>query len=587
VKPSSTPAVGSRRPLRSVSRDRAVKQILLVEDNPADAFLVRELLSELRLEGYGISQVTSLSETLDAMRSTEIACVLLDLGLPDGNGLAVVERVLETRPEVPVVVLTGLADEQIATRAVHRGAQDYLIKHSVDGPLLARSVRYAIERKRLETELSHQALHDALTGLPNRVLFLDRLRVALAKSERRDSTVAVLFLDLDNFKLINDSLGHDAGDAVLKQVGLRLGDMMREGDTVARLGGDEFTILCDELTSLDQVAELAQRIGPALAEPFEVNGRDVYVDASIGIALPGNGHDQPQDLLRNADAAMYKAKRNGRGRCEVFDSSMHAEMMERLEMERGLREALARSEFRLVFQPIVDFDDGRPSSFEALARWDHPEKGILDPETFIPLAEETGVIVPLGRWVLMEACLHAVGWNESGTGLERLGVSVNVSPRQIEDGDLLLDVRDALENSGLEPKLLTLELTESTLMHLKESAARKLRQVKELGVQVALDDFGTGYSSLSYLQRFPIDVVKVDRSFIQEIGDSHEKWAFARAIVALTRSLELRTVAEGVEFLEQAKELREMDCAFGQGFLFSRPMSGTEALTFVKDWRPA
>ncbi|MEA2499274.1 MAG: hypothetical protein QOH26_1679 [Actinomycetota bacterium] len=586
VKITSTPRAVARRPNRSHSRDRSTHQILLVEDDPADAFLVRELLSGLRLEGFGITHVRNLSDALDAIRSTEVACVLLDLGLPDGNGLAVVERVLETRPDVPVVVLTGLADEDVATRAVHRGAQDYLVKHSVDGLLLARSVRYAIERKRLETELSHQALHDSLTGLPNRLLFLDRLRIALAKAERRDSTLAVLFLDLDNFKLINDSLGHDAGDAVLKQVGLRLEDMMRDGDTVARLGGDEFTILCDDLASIDQVADLSERIIAALAGPFEVQGREIYVGASMGIALPSEAHHLPQDLLRNADAAMYKAKRKGRGRSEVFDDSMHAEVMERLEMERALRAALQRREFHLVFQPIVDFGDGRPVSFEALARWDHPDKGILDPESFIPLAEETGVIVPLGRWVLGEACAQAMAWREVGGDLALLGVSVNVSPSQIADADLVADVRSALDASGLEPKLLTLELTESTLMHLGDDAETQLAMVKALGVQIALDDFGVGYSSLSYLQRFPIDVVKVDRSFIQQIGDSHEKWAFARAIVALTRTLELQTVAEGVELMEQAEELRQMNCAFGQGYLFSRPMTGSEALGFVAAWRP-
>ena len=247
---------------------------------------------------------------------------------------------------------------------------------------------------------------------------------------------------------------------------------------------------------------------------------------------------------------------------------------------------MERHQFHLVFQPIVDFDDGRPASFEALARWDHPEKGILDPESFIPLAEETGVIVPLGRWVLIEACMHAVGWRDSNAALGLLGVSVNVSPRQIAEGDLVADVRRALDASGLEPKLLTLELTESTLMHLNSGAEGQLSLIKAMGVQIALDDFGTGYSSLSYLQRFPIDVVKVDRSFIQQIGESPEKWAFARAIVALTKTLELQTVAEGVELLEQANELRQMNCAFGQGFLFSRPMSGAEALGFVAGWRP-
>ncbi|MCA1702616.1 MAG: EAL domain-containing protein [Actinobacteria bacterium] len=581
---STDRSLGSRKPFVGASPPG---RILLVEDNPADAFLVNELLSQLRFEGFEITHRTNLGSALAVMASEEVVCVLLDLGLPDGSGLSVVEKVLEARPEVPVVVLTGLSDESIATRAVHRGAQDYLVKHSVDGPLLTRSIRYAIERKRLETELAHQALHDALTGLPNRALFLDRLRVALARGERLESTLAVLFLDLDNFKLINDSFGHDAGDELLQQVARRLQSMMRDGDTVARMGGDEFTILCDDLGGLEQVAEISRRIEEVLASPYVVADRECYVGASLGIALPSKGADSPELLLRNADAAMYKAKRNGRGRSEIFDASMHAEVVERLELERTLRGALAKHEFRLVFQPIIDFDDGRPSSFEALVRWDHPDRGILDPESFIPLAEETGVIVPLGRWVLNEACRHAMRWRDASDHLTTLGISVNVSPKQIADSDLLGEVASALDRSGLDPKLLTLELTESTLMQLDESATEKLVSVKRMGVQVALDDFGVGYSSLSYLQRFPIDVVKVDRSFIQQIGDSREKWAFARAIVALTQSLELRTVAEGVELLEQADELRDMRCAFGQGFLFSRPMSGTEALRFVRSWVPA
>ncbi|MEA2460170.1 MAG: hypothetical protein QOH90_347, partial [Actinomycetota bacterium] len=506
---SSTSTGRGKTPLTLSTEPSVPGRILLVEDNAADAMLVTELLSQLRFEGFEIVHATNLVDALAVMGSQEVVCVLLDLGLPDASGMNVVEQVLEALPEVPVIVLTGLSDESVATRAVHRGAQDYLVKHSVDGSLLTRSIRYAIERKRLETQLAHQALHDALTGLPNRALFLDRLRVALARGERRESTLAVLFLDLDNFKLINDSFGHDAGDELLQQVSRRLQGMMRDGDTVARLGGDEFTILCDDLRGLDQVAEISRRIEEVLAAPYVIADRESYIGVSMGIALPSNGDDRPELLLRNADAAMYKAKRNGRGRSEIFDASMHAEVMERLELERTLREALGKREFRLVYQPIVDFDDGRPVSFEALVRWDHPDQGILDPESFIPLAEETGVIVPLGRWVLEEACRHAMRWRDASDHLSALGISVNVSPKQIEDSDLFVDVARALDDSGLDPKLLTLELTESTLMQLDGSATKKLAAIKSLGVQVALDDFGVGYSSLSYLQRFPIDVVKV------------------------------------------------------------------------------
>ena len=432
-----------------------------------------------------------------------------------------------------------------------------------DGEVVAVS-RDVTERKAAELELAHQALHDALTGLPNRVLFLDRLKHALARSKRRGAgATAVFFLDVDRFKLVNDSLGHDAGDELLVDVARRLGDVLRPADTVARFGGDEFTVLCEDVADGDEAEAIAGRIVDVFAEPFVLAGGEIFLSTSVGIALAGGPDELPEDLIRDADAAMYRAKERGKARFEVFDEDMRAHAVRRLEMESALRRALERGELRVHYQPLCEVAGGEVVGCEALVRWEHPERGLLAPAEFVPLAEETGLILPLGEWVLRAACLAAAGWPP---GWE---VAVNLTARQLAQPDLVGVVSSALEDAGLAPGRLCLELTESAV--LGAGAAETLRALKALGVRLAIDDFGTGWSSLGHLRSFPLDVVKLDRSFVAGLGTIARDDAIAAAVISLAHALGLRTIAEGVETPAQRAMLERLGCDAAQGYLLGRP----------------
>ena len=432
------------------------------------------------------------------------------------------------------------------------------------------------ERKALEAQLVHQAFHDPLTGLANRVLFLDRVSHALTMVRRHDQMLAVLFVDLDGFKTINDSLGHLAGDRLLVTVSQRLLTCVRDSDTVARLGGDEFALLIEDSTDNDAATVVAERVAAAVRHPIQLEGREVFMTASIGIAT-ASGEGTGSDLLRNADVAMYVAKAGGKSRYEHFAEEMHGKALERLELQGELRRALDRGgEFTLLYQPIVELQSGEVTGVEALVRWLHPERGTLSPGQFIPLAEETGLIVPLGRWVVREACRQAQLW-QGGCGTERaLTLTVNVSGYQLQYEGVVDDVRDALADSGLDPRHLVLEITESVLMQENDMILKRLRALKELGVRLAIDDFGTGYSSLGYLQRFPIDILKIDKAFVDDIGSSATEPALVRAIIALGETLRLQTIAEGIELQQQWDGLHQLGCQMGQGYLFARPVSVSE-----------
>jgi diguanylate cyclase (GGDEF)-like protein/PAS domain S-box-containing protein len=423
------------------------------------------------------------------------------------------------------------------------------------------------ERKSAELELAHRALHDGLTGLPNRTLFLDRLGHALRRSRRRDRGVAVLFVDLDRFKVVNDSLGHKAGDRLLVDVAMRLSSALRPADTLARFGGDELTLLCEDITDESDARAIAERLLQTFTEPFIVQDGEAFLQASIGIALSRDGFEAAEDLIRDADAAMYRAKERGFA-YELFDEAMRQDVRDRLALEAALRRGIGRGELRLHLQPLVSLLDGRITGFESLVRWEHPERGIVAPSSFIPLAEETGLVAPIGAWVLQETCatLRSV---IDATGMTWLQASVNVSPRQLQQADFVALVQSALEEHELTPSSLVIEITESAIM--EASAAVVLRSLKDLGVQLAMDDFGTGYSSLAHLRRFPLDIIKVDRSFIVALGDGQGS-SIAGAIVSLARALGLRTVAEGIEDEEQLHAVRALGCDLGQGFHFARPM---------------
>src|ERR687892_615120 len=427
---------------------------------------------------------------------------------------------------------------------------------------------------RLKEELRHQAFHDHLTGLPNRTLFTERVAYALERQDRAQQSLAVLFVDLDDFKTINDSLGHPAGDQVLVTVAERVRRCIRPSDTVARLGGDEFGILLDDMSGPSDALIAAERIIQALNAPAYLDGQEVSIRASVGITLDTHG-EKAETLLRNADVAMYMAKRRGKGRYQVFESSMHAEMVDRLEMTANLARAIEQHEFTLEYQPIVNLETRSIEGVEALVRWRHPTRGVLSPSEFIPLAEDTGLIVPLGLEVLREACIRAAGWQVPGHA--PLAVSVNLSPKQLTDPNLVTEVDLALRASGLEPSCLILEMTEDVLMHETEAILHTLREVKALGVRLAIDDFGTGYSSLSYLERFPVDMLKIAKTFVDQLGNGEPRSPLVEAVIGLGEALGLRTVAEGIETAQQLDRLRGLRCEQGQGFLFAKPL-GEEAI---------
>jgi diguanylate cyclase (GGDEF)-like protein/PAS domain S-box-containing protein len=435
------------------------------------------------------------------------------------------------------------------------------------------------ERKEAELELSHAALHDTLTGLPNRALFLDRLGLALRRTERRSGSVAVLFCDLDRFKIVNDSLGHDAGDRMLVDVASRIGAALRPADTVARFGGDEFTILCEDIAGEIEAATIAQRIVDVFREPFLLEDGEVFLATSLGIAIARGTDDRGADLIRDADAAMYRAKERGKGRYEIFDEAMRADAVARLETESALRRALERGELLLHYQPEVDLETGTVAGYEALVRWEHPVRGLLGPSAFIPLAEETGLIVAIGEWVLREACTEAARW--AGLTPQPLTLSVNLSARQLAQHDLVAMVRRAMAETGTDPSTLCLEITESAVMESGTATTAQLRALKSLGVRLAIDDFGTGFSSLAHLRRFPVDVLKIDGTFVHGLGREPQDASIAAAVISLAHALGLTTVAEGIETAEQLAILTQLGCDRGQGHLFARAQPPAEAIRLV------
>jgi diguanylate cyclase (GGDEF)-like protein/PAS domain S-box-containing protein len=440
-------------------------------------------------------------------------------------------------------------------------ATNLLHDSTVKGIVL--NTRDVSERRRLEEQLIHQAFHDPLTGLANRALFRDRVSHALALAQRRGSPVTVLFLDLDDFKTVNDSLGHAEGDRLLIAAAERFLACARSADTVARLGGDEFAILIE---GADGREGLPERLSAAMSHPFSLSGNQVRVTASIGVAS-ANANDTADDLLRNADMAMYAAKRHGKGRAATYESKMYADIRERLDLEAALRAAIEGHQLTLFYQPIVALQSGAIYGVEALLRWEHPQFGRLLPQHFIPLAEETGLIVQLGAWVLGEACRQVHEWRQKFTDLP-LAISVNISGRQLQGTGLTEALRQTLHSSGVEPSAVVLEITESVLMQQTDAVLERLQQLKALGVRLAIDDFGTGYSSLSYLQRFPIDILKIAKPFVEEVGQGADRSALARAIIGLGDTLRLRTIAEGIERAEQRAALLELGCTLGQGYHF-------------------
>jgi diguanylate cyclase (GGDEF)-like protein len=446
-------------------------------------------------------------------------------------------------------------------------------------------IRDITARRQAEERLLHDAIHDALTGLPNRTLFMDRLGQAIRHTKRHlEDRFAVLFVDVDRFKVVNDSLGHHVGDELLVAIATRLRNTVRPGDTVARLGGDEFTILLESIGAPEEAEVAAQRIQQVIAAPFTVRGSDIFSTVSIGIAVSAPHYVNPEEMLRDADIAMYRAKANGRAGHEVFHPGMHTTAVALLQLESDLRRALERAEIVLHYQPIVRLEDTHIAGFEALVRWNHPERGLIYPDEFIPLTEETGLIVPIGRWVLLEACTQMRRW-QGEFGRDDLTISVNLSGRQLVQRAFVGEVEQVLRETGLAPQTLALEITETVLMENSHAAAESIAHLRSLGVRVHIDDFGTGYSSLSYLHRFAIDMLKIDRSFISHIATGEESMEIIRTIASLAASLRVPVIAEGVETEVQRERLVSVGCHYAQGNYFSLPADIASVQTMIGSGR--
>ena len=542
----------------------------------------------------GMALVSSEGRWLQVNRSL---CDILgyaehDLLSTDFLGITHPEDLPAALANISQVLKGKTATSQMEKRYIHKNGHEVWVHWCVS---LARDaytqsvhlifqIQDITDRKLAEQRLHHDAFHDALTGLPNRALFMDHLKLAIARSQRHHQRLfAVLYLDLDRFKIVNDSLVHTTGDQLLVGIADRLKQNLRPGDTVARLGGDEFTVLVEDIADEAEAIQIAERIQKELSIPFALNGREVFTTISMGIAPSSTGYANAEDILRDADTAMYRAKASGKARYEIFDTAMHARALNLLQMETDMRRAVEREEFFLHYQPIVSLENFALRGFEALVRWQHPERGYISPMDFIPVAEETGLIIPLGEWVLREACRQMQRWQKLFPSDTPLFISVNLSSKQFGQSDLIEKAATIFHETGINPRTIKLEITESVVMENIETATEMLKQLRALGVQLSIDDFGTGYSSLSYLHRFPIDTLKIDRSFVTRMSGQNENTEIVRTIVVLAQNLGMDVVAEGVETNDQLRLLRELGCENGQGYFFSKPVNKHGAEKIIAD----
>jgi diguanylate cyclase (GGDEF)-like protein len=449
---------------------------------------------------------------------------------------------------------------------------------------LVFQVQNISDRKQAEDQIRYAAFHDGLTGLPNRTLLSDRMSMAVERTKRSSNyNFAVLFIDLDRFKVVNDTMGHEMGDKLLIDLSNRLKECIRAVDTLARLGGDEFAILLDGITNQELAIEIANRIQESLSQPFNLDGQEFFTSASIGISFSTLNYESPEDILRDADTAMYRAKANGKARHEVFDLGMHTRAVEALKLENDLRQGIERGEIQAHYQPIIFLENGSVSGFEALARWEHPKRGLVSPVDFIPLAEETGLIVPLGMKIFKESCRQLRQWQLIFNAEKPLTMSINLSGKQFAQKDLVEEIRKVIRDEQIEPSCIRIEITESIVMENASAAIETLKQLKSIGVQLSIDDFGTGYSSLSYLHRFPFDILKIDRSFVSRMNTDKDSLSIVETIVTLAKKLGKSIVAEGVETEDHKTTLAELLCDYGQGYLFSKPLNSGAAEEFLRN----
>jgi diguanylate cyclase (GGDEF)-like protein len=544
-------------------------KILLVEDDSDDAEFLRLSLAQHNDSVY-VTRTGLIRDAVTVLDNERFDVVLLDLNLPDGRGVECVEKIQEADGLVPIVVLSGHDDEDYAVDILNRGVQDYLVKWEGDGRIILRAIRYAIERKRAEVKLNYLARYDSLTRIPNRQYLRDQLDHATIRALRRHRTMALLLLDLDRFKVVNETLGHEVGDVLLREVVQRLTTSIRQDDLLARLGGDEFAVLLEDVEGPLEVEAVARSIGEAFQAPFHVGGRQVSVTASTGITVCPVDSTDPVALLNNADIAMYQAKEQGRNTFKFFTPSMHEDILSHHRLETDLQEALERHQFELLYQPQLRLVDHRIEAVEALLRWKHPERGLVGPNEFISVAEESGHIVPLGMWVIEEVCRQFARWESAGVPVPR--VAINVAAAQFRQPGFHDTVRGVLQSHSIDPGLIELELTERSLMEDTDGTRECLFALKDIGVRLAIDDFGAGHSSLSYLRRFPLDVLKIDRSFVSDLDTSKDAQIICSAILSIAHRLSLDAVAEGIESEQQEAFLTRHDCQYGQGFYFSVPV---------------
>ena len=562
-------------------------RVLLVEDNEGDARLIEEMLAEASATQFEIVQKPRLSGALQYIDEHKVDVVLLDLSLPDSHGFDTFLGMQQRAEETPIILLTGLDDEKLAVSALKQGAQDYLVKSKLDVNLMVRAIKYAIERHQLLRQMEKArgieqflAYHDVLTNLPNRLLFHDRLQQALAHAKRYSGNLAIFFLDLDGFKGVNDTLGHALGDRLLQDVANRLLATTRESDTIARLGGDEFVILLKGVGHIEDVHKVGRKIRNEISRPFLIDGHSIDLTASIGVSMyPDDGTDM-ESLMKKADFAMYRAKEEGKNKFELFDISRDYRSCHDATLLEQLQMALRKEELTLYFQPQVDLRSGRMVGCEALVRWQHPVLGLIPPADFVGHAEESGLIVPFGEWVIATACRLNKKWQE--LGLLHIPVSVNLSARQFREIGIVDTIEQALHDTGLSARYLMLEITETSAMKDVDYTIAMLESLKQMGVQIALDDFGTGYSSLSYLKRLPIDLLKIDKSFVVGVPGDAEDASIISAIVGLAHNLGMQVVAEGVEKKDQLHFLRSINCDQMQGYFFSTPLPAQEFISLLE-----
>jgi diguanylate cyclase (GGDEF)-like protein len=576
-----TPALPAAGALPETGAGRAPLRVLLVDDSSRDVRFVREILNEAGQSHIELLNTGSVRQALDRIGREMFDAVLLDLPPPESQLLDGLAALHDRLTNVPIVVLTGLKDEATAARALRQGAQDYLVKGRFDGELLARAIGNAIERTRSQRMLEYLAHHDVLTELPNRTLFEDRLSNALEHAHRNRQNLAVLFLDLDRFKTHNDTLGHAVGDQLLQAVAARLCGCVRASDTVARVGGDEFTILLPEIARPGDTMNVAGKVLECFRSPFPIDGRELTLTASIGVSLYPNDGEDADTLLKNADRAMYNAKEHGRNNLQLYAPVAAMPPSERESLVAALRQALERDELVLHYQPIVDALSTSIVAQEALVSWHHPMGGLLSPQRFLPVAEETGLIIEIGEWVLRRACEQGRAWQR--TGLQPLRVAVKASYRQLNQGRPWVDtVARVLRETGFDPSRLELEVAEESFMRNESTAVKTLRTLHEMGVRVSVDNFGTGYASLSRLRCFPFTNVKIDRTFIHDVTINPDDAAIVAAITAMGHSLRMSVLAEGITTPQQVSFLLRHQIDLMQGPYFARPLTGDDSTRLIK-----